>query len=132
VIFTEKRASEFGFLFDAASTSYWEPSIDDVSSAEECISRFLTSAQEDPTLAPYQMDDAAAVLENLEDYRRQYVGIVVDGEKRIWVNAFVLEDSSANWTRAPVYVLDGGRDYWEIEYVPLDDRCINFHVHGEA
>jgi hypothetical protein len=132
VIFTESRASEFGFLFDEASTSYWEPSIDDVSSAEECIRRFLTSAQQDPTLAPYQRENAAAVLENLEQYRRQYVGIVVDGEKRIWVNSFVREDSTPDWTHAPVYVLDGGKDYWEIEYVPLEDSCINFHVHGEA
>ena len=43
VIISENGASEFGYLFDQTSTGFWEPSIDDVSSAEKCIKQFLVS-----------------------------------------------------------------------------------------
>jgi hypothetical protein len=130
VIFSMDGASEFGFLFDVSSTEFWEPSVDDISRAEECIRQFLASVQQDPNA--YQKEDAAFILENLGKYRRQYVGIVVDGEKHIWINSFFSEESFSNWTRDPVYVLDGGNHFWEIEYVLPKDECIKFHVHGEA
>lgn len=132
VIFSEKKASEFNFLFDEASTKFWEPSIDDVSRAEQCIKQYLTSAQDDPDLYPFQTENAPIILENLGKYRRQYVGIVVDGEKRIWTNSFFPEDAFPEWERAPVYVLDGGNDFWQIQYDPQKDECTNFYVHGEG
>jgi|GEM_PF-5963092 len=130
VIFTQNRASEFGFLFDKASTEFWEPSVNDISRAEKCIRELLVSVQQDPNA--YQKEHAAYILENLGEYRRQYVGIVVDGEKRIWTNSFFSEDSFPDWERDPVYVLDGGNHFWQIEYVLPRDECIKFHVHGEA
>ena len=132
VIFSKNNASEWSFLFDEATTEFWEPSGDDVSRAEECIRRFLASAPHDPNLKDYEKADAAFVLENLMGYRRQYVGLIVEGEKRIWCNAFLPDGSFPDWELDPVYVLDGGRDFWEIEYIPLTDECIRFHVHGEA
>ncbi len=130
VVFSENRASEFSFLFDRASTEFWEPSINDVSRAEKCIRQHLVSVQQDPN--DYQKEHAAFILENLGEYRRQYVGIVVDGEKRIWCNAFFFDDSFPDWERDPVYVLDGGNQFWQIEYDLLKDKCVNFYVHGEA
>jgi hypothetical protein len=132
VIISKDGASEFSYLFDEASTRFWEPSIDDVSRAEECIRQFLVSVQHDPKLDTDQKEDAAFILKNLGEYRRQYVGIVVDGEKHIWCNLFFFDDSFPNWERVPVDVDDGGNHFWQIEYVLLKDECINFYVHGEA
>ena len=132
VIFTRDRTSEFSFLFDEASNTFWEPSVDDISRAEGCLKQFLVAAQDNPSLRDYQKEDAAFVLENLTRYRRQYVGIDVDGEKRIWCNLFHFDDPSKDWKRDPVYALDGGRDFWEIAYIPLKDDCTNFYVHGES
>lgn len=132
VIISENGASEFSYLFDTASTSFWEPSIDDVARAEERIRQFLVSAQQDPKLDTYQKENAALILRDLETYRRQYVGIVVDGEKRIWCNSFLSHDSFPDWLRLPVDVDDGGTSFWQIEYDLLKDECINFYVHGEA
>lgn len=77
--------------------------------AFECIKQILVSEQQDPNLdaLPYQQEKVTFILENLEKYRRQYVGLVVDGEKRIWCNSF------------PAYDL-------------LKDKCTDFYVHGEA
>jgi len=130
VIVSKHRASEWGFLFNLASTEFWEPSEDDVSRAEKCIKQLLVSVQQDPD--DYRKEHAAYILENLLQYRRQYVGRVVNGEKRIWCNAFFAEGSFPDWIDDPVYVIDGGHHYWEIEYVLPKDECISFHVHGEA
>ena len=94
--------------------------------------QFLVSVQHDPKLDAYQKENAAFIVENLEKYRRQYVGIVVDGEKRIWCNSFFFDDSFPEWKRVPVDVDGGGRNFWQIEYLLLEDECINFHVHGES
>jgi hypothetical protein len=45
---------------------------------------------------------------------------------------FLSDHSYPDWERVPVYVLDGGKDFWQIEYDLLKDECINFYVHGEA
>jgi hypothetical protein len=132
VIFSKEEASQWSFLFDEATTELWRPSVSDVSRTEECIRRFLVSAPSDPNLAAYEKEDAAFVLENLAEYRRQYVGLIVEGEKRIWCNAFSPDESFPDWELDPVYVLDGGRDFWEIEYILDKDECVRFHVHGEA
>jgi hypothetical protein len=132
VIISESGASEFSFMLNEAPTEFWEPSVDDVSRAEKCIRQFLVSLQDDPELDTYQKEYYAFILENLKDYRRQYVGIVVDGEKRIWCNSFLSENPYPDWQRLPVFVLDGGHYYWEIEYILDRDDCINFYVHGEA
>ena len=132
VIISKNGASEFGHLFDETSIEFWEPSIDDVSRAETCIRQFLVSVQHDPQLDTYQKERAAFILKNLEKYRRQYVGIVVNGEKRIWCNLFLSDHSFPDWERVPVYMIDGGEYFWQIEYDLLKDECINFYVHGEA
>jgi len=132
VIISKSGASEFSYLFDQASTGFWEPSIDDVSKTEKCIRQFLVSEQDDPNLDIYQQENIAFILENLGTYRRQYVGIVVDAEKRIWCNSFFSDDSFPNWQRVPVDVDGGGNHFWQIEYNLLKDECINFHVHGES
>ena len=132
VIISEDGASEFSYLFDKASTGFWEPSINDISRAEECIRQHIMSLQDNPKFDTYQKESAAFILNNLEKYRRQYVGIDVDGEKRIWCNLFFSDDSFPDWERVPVDVDDGGKHFWQIEYDLLKDECINFYVHGES
>lgn len=131
VIISKDGASEFGYLFDKASTGFWEPSIDDVSRAEKCIGQFLVSVQHDPKLDTYQQEKISFIVENLGKYRRQYVGIVVDGEKRIWCNSF-FSDSFPDWERLPVDVDGGGNRFWQIEYSLSKDECTDFSVHGES
>lgn len=133
VIFTRKGAFEFSFLFDPSSMGFWEPSPTDVSRAESCIRQHIESVRDNTEPDAYPQAHATFILENFGQYRRQYVGIIVGDEKRIWVNSFLAEDDSyPDWQQRPVYVLDGGNYYWEIVYVLATDECIDFHVHGEA
>jgi hypothetical protein len=57
------------------------------------------------------------ILEHLAAYRRQYVGIVVNGEKRLFVNCFRGDPQQhSSWRQQFVYVDDGGFYYWRIQY----------------
>lgn len=132
VIISESGISEFRYMFDSVSTRFWEPSMDGVASAEKCIRQFLASAQQDPKLDTYQKESAAFILEHLEEYGRQSVGIVVDGEKRIWCNSFFLDDSFPEWQRIPVDVDGGGNRFWQIDYIVPKDECVHLAVHGES
>jgi hypothetical protein len=132
VIVSEAGASEFRYLFEQASTTFWGPSGNDVSKTEECIRQFLVAAQDDPKLDAYQKESAAFILESLAEYRRQYVGILVDGEKRIWCNSFRHDNPRVDWTRIPVDVDGGGPNFWQIEYIVPKDECTGFHVHGQS
>ena len=54
------------------------------------------------------------------------------GGKRIGCNLFLSDHSFSDWERVPVYMIDGGEYFWQIEYDLRDDECLNFYVHGEA
>jgi hypothetical protein len=131
VIISENGASEFGYLCAGTFTELWEPSTGDIAGAEKCIREFLVSLQDKPPLNLYDQEKLAFIVEKLAEYRRQYLGIVVDGEQRIWVNAFFSDASFPEWERVPVDVDGGGRNYWQIEYDLLNDECINL-VHEES
>ena len=131
VIFSESGALEFSYLLDGA-TEFWEPTAEDVSRAEKSIKQFLASYSENPKLDSYQRENVTFIQENLKEYRRQYVGKILDGEKRIWVNSFFSVDSFPEWKHRPVDVDGGGRHYWQIEYDLLKDECLDFYVHGES
>jgi hypothetical protein len=61
-----------------------------------------------------------------------YVGVVVDGEKRIWCKMFFSDDSFLEWKRIPVDVDGGGNRFWQIYYIVPKDEGIHFSVHGES
>jgi hypothetical protein len=132
VIIPAGAAAEFSLVFGHAVSGYWEPSSGQVAVAEERINQYLVAAQDDPDLDTYRRQSAAYIVGRLKEYRRQYVGIAVEGTKRIGCNAFISDHSHPDWARVPVFVLDGGADYWQIEYDLTKDECVSFSVHGEA
>ncbi len=53
---------------------------------------------------------------NLSKYVYQYMGLTIDGEKYIYINAsggFIGGDKN-NWKENPVVVCDGGAGYWGV------------------
>jgi hypothetical protein len=131
VIVSQAGAEAYRYLLDRASLEFWTPALDDVSRAEMAIRQHVASVQQDPALDVDQREKLAFIVENIARYRRQYVGIVVDGGKRIWCNAF-MSDSFPEWQNRPVDVDGGGNRYWQIEYSLDDGTCSDFVVHGES
>lgn len=66
----------------------------------------------------------------LPEYKRQYVGIVVDGHKRIFCNFFCADDLPLS--DKPFVVFDGGEWFFRIQYDLEDKKCYHFNANGYA
>jgi len=102
-------------------TKGYAPSEADVSSAEPAVLERIGA-------------DAPDLLDRLSEYLCQVIGFVADGRRRIYFNFFHREQDEArgNWRQEPVFVLDGGDDYFHAVYDVDSGRCVSFYVNGEA
>lgn len=90
---------------------YWQPSRKEVEQLERVL--------------PGVLDSALAVMTQpsdrlrSEEYRRQYVGVLSDGRRLIYVNGFHrswTRERLPYWRRRAVSVCDGGLHFWGATY----------------
>jgi hypothetical protein len=106
--------------FMVTAREFWTPTKAEVLQAEEQIEEHLKS----------NPNRYRALWRKLPDYKRQYLGIVVAGHKRIFCNFFCWTDRPLS--DKPVFVFDGGECFFRIEYDLKDKKCYNFNANGEA
>ncbi|MCB9460994.1 MAG: hypothetical protein H6670_15175 [Anaerolineaceae bacterium] len=103
-------------------TEFWTPSRDDILALGENATRFL------------QTDDVTQFHPDLwaryDDYWRQYVGFVRDGQRLIYANYFCRAE--AGWLDRLLEVADGGDCYFQLTYDVDSQRFVNWYVNGEA
>jgi hypothetical protein len=88
----------------------WQPS-------ERQIRQLEADLQSLEGRKPEACCNAGANLKDPLHYYRQYVGVVRDGRRLIYVNAF-REPAPPGWRATPVVVCDGGDGYWGALYDP--------------
>jgi hypothetical protein len=99
---------------------YWVPSEDDIaeleSSLKDAIKTRLTEANQQPPSADRDAEVSALtqIQAHLGEYVRQYAGIVVNGNRRVLLNAFP-EDTYC-YRDQLVVIRDGGPWFWTIQY----------------
>lgn len=96
---------------------YWTPSKDDILEAEESLGAYLLSAKDTLSLSS---EEAIGICRDLSKYKRQYVGIIEHGRKKIYINLFrtdILKDVF-NWKTQGVWVLGSGYAFFKVEYDP--------------
>jgi hypothetical protein len=77
-------------------------------------------------------------LENVDSYLRQYVGIVVEGRRYIYINAFPVDTfddwpaqaEKLDWKREPFHACDGGGAFWGVLYDPATRRFSQLAFNG--
>jgi len=124
---------------------YWTPSPADVAEMESRLPSALvrqrhaddrlqgrsTGARRD--LHVFRSHHIGQILDHLAAYRRQYVGIVVQGEKRLFVNCFrAAPQQHASWRQHLVDVDDGGLYYWRIQYQVDRKRFLEVDINSDA
>ena len=88
----------------------------------------------EPAVLEQIRQSAPEIFARLAEYRCQYMGFLVRGHRRVYYNFFRCDEADVDddWRTEPVFVLDGGDDYFHLEY-DLDAReCVRFYVNGEA
>ncbi len=125
--------------------SYWTPTPEIVAALESRLAAFLDgrAAQDRADLArvPWLERSKSALAADqkhvsnirgrLPDTRRQYVGVVVGGARRVFVNCFPRE-SFPDWDRQFVFVLDGGDWFWSVQYDVDAESFLALAFNGEA
>ncbi len=74
-------------------------------------------------------------ISNLKYYGYQFVGVIVNGEKYIYINAFDIESSriflnSNDWKTKPLIICDGGQSYWGVLYNIKKKKFKNLSMNG--
>ena len=113
-------------FFAPRFTEVWTPTLEDIIRLEAGLRQGLVDANARPV-----------IYEHLANYRRQYLGCVVDGRRRVFVNAFIDAGSDGidwhpSWARHAVFVLDGGHSYWRIQYDLDSGQYVDFEQNGCA
>ncbi|MEP7015057.1 MAG: hypothetical protein ABI925_06435 [Verrucomicrobiota bacterium] len=110
--------------------SYWTPSPPEVERVETRLREVLENAAKDPatlefapaTTSPkYVSAQIAQILSHYGEYRRQYIGLVIDGKRHIYINSFRSSDAT-DYKKQFIFVPDGGFWFWHIVYSKEDNR----------
>lgn len=96
---------------------YWFPSRSEVLEAEKRLPDFFAKAKKRPK-------------GGLETFNRQYMGIVVQGRKILYISFFSKTSIDMDWKREPAKVFDGGDIFWRIEYDPESGTFSNYQANG--
>ena len=124
VIFPKVRAHEAREAIDG----YWTPSASDVEMLERQLPEFLRTQY-----SAYGVEKVSTITAYLPKYRRQYVGILEDGSRQIFVNFLLPNDPlDKDWRRNFVVVTDGGFYYWRVYYNLDRQQFHHFSVNGDA
>jgi len=108
-----------------SAAAYFEPSETELSAFENELASFLRGAR-----ARESDERAPGIARKLRDYRRQFVGIVVDGKRQIFGNFFCAFEGLT--VTSPVSVDDGGDCFFSVVYDPAFRSFSALSINGEA
>jgi len=130
VIFAAQQAREQGigdwFVQNGQTAEYWTPTEESVLALEDGLGPYLQQANSD------RFDgQKAPIWKRMDDYNRQYVGIILDGKKMVYANYFC-DSLETEWSKDFVFVLDGGDCYFQFKYDPDSAEFFDLQVNGSA
>jgi hypothetical protein len=118
--------AEQPFFPPGTGWTYWTPTCRDITSAELCLGLYLAA-------------NAPQLAKKLIEYNRQYVGVLRDGRRLIYINCFPFDfgwwtrpEVVPDWWTKPVVVRDGGDRYFQVWYDVESGECSDLHINGEA
>ena len=77
-------------------------------------------------------------LSSLETYAFQYIGVVRNGKKFIYINAFPANYAerkdlyTKDWTKQPIIVHDGGNGFWGVLFDVEKQEFSSLSINGSA
>ncbi len=101
----------------------WQPGEEDIRAMERHFGKLQRMRSKICCLSKARMDDI-----NL--YFRQYVGIVVQGRRLIYINAFRADHVGRLTRYDPQITCDGGNNYWGVVYDPKTGRFFDLSFNG--
>jgi hypothetical protein len=128
VILSAEQAQEQSigtwFMGNGQTMEYWTPVEDDVLTLENGLAVYLQNN-------PDRFYGGTPVWERLDEYNRQYIGIILDGKKIIYANYFC-DNVETDWRKDFVFVMDGGDCFFQFKYDVDSAEFFDLQVNGVA
>jgi hypothetical protein len=117
-------------------TSFWTPTAADAAWAEQRLATYLRTAAKDPLAVsppialrpdhpPHNLRELGDLVQNLAEYRRQYVGLEYGADRQIEIVGFPAS-AGHNWRERVVMVVDGGCGYWHVNLAVRKRQIVRF------
>jgi hypothetical protein len=103
---------------------YWTPSESDVLALEAGRAAYLQDHAD-------RFYEGVPVWERLNEYNRQYIGIILGEKKIIYANYFC-DSIETDWRKDFVFVLDGGDCFFQFKYDVDTAEFFDLQVNGVA
>lgn len=110
-----------GAEFYFSGVEFWSPTEADARALEAALPGALRSSKD---------RRAAVISSQLGKYRRQYVGTVHGGKRRVFGNFFC--EARPDWKERGVFVKDGGDCYFQVQFEPGSGDIVELNINGEA
>ena len=107
-----------------AEIKYWTPSENDVLALEDGRAAYLQDHAD-------RFYEGAPAWERLNEYNRQYIGIILGEKKIIYANYFC-DSIEMDWRKDFVFVLDGGDCFFQFKYDVDTSEFFDLQVNGVA
>jgi hypothetical protein len=120
------RADEMLDWLFPADAEYWSPTKADVRTLQSGLPAYLQENK-----SAFYMTDAS-VWDQLNEYNRQYVGIVLEGRKVIFASYLCKDGANTGWREDFVFVADGGACYFQFKFDTSTGEFYDLLVNGEA
>lgn len=149
VIFPAECRPTFGEEMLESVRGFWTPTAEIVGHLESEMRAALEHWKNAPAeanaytagnlrAATFLTCEISGILERLDEYHRQYVGLIdADGRQLVLVNSFLVDPPHAGslsrrWEHRWVVVDDGGNRYWRVLYDVEDGRLMSLDTNGYA
>jgi hypothetical protein len=115
------------WLFPAdAVPEYWSPTEADIHTLESGLPAYLQENK-----SAFYMTDAP-IWEQLGEYNRQYVGIILEGRKVIYASYLCQNGTDTKWKEQFIFVADGGVCYFKFKFDTSTREFFDLLVNSEA
>jgi hypothetical protein len=110
------------FAVPKANLQAWEPTVADINDLESNLPQISVLS-----------GTGTEHIDHPDSYFRQYLAVVVNGKKSIFVNALCTnKDHLTDWRKRLVFVHDGGKCFWHVTYDPATQKFTDLEINGVA
>jgi hypothetical protein len=110
--------------------SLWSPVDSQIQRALSGVPYFLDTCSRNFQPSGNMTNGCKEILGKLSEYKVQGIGLFRNGQRIVHLNFFVPGTLAPDWRTAYVSVLDGGSDYWRIDFSLESGEYLNFSVNG--
>ncbi len=125
-----------GIIISKDIDSTWIPDKRIIEEFESGLLNHLVELNKNKEKDHIYYGDIEYVIKNLKNYKRQYIGMTENGKKILYCNCFIWRDSAFlrhfQWIYNRVEVMDGGPDYFDIEYEVDTNKYLPPSINGNG